>query len=299
MVIHRINNTTTKDGQDKGQTIQNLLKRHSQEKTRPHLLLSPSESNSNDNKKVLSLNTKRGSGEIKPDEEPKIKTLLSKPQGGLAIQIGDIHSITTTTVAVTTTTTTTTSSKTENPTVTTTNDNHGSNNNNNNNNSNHNHNSSHSHRLSSGRHILKVWRSKSANFYLHNYLIIDDFSLRGRMIDGHFLQTQSSVGMTEDDMTTVIQFFKAIPPPPPQSVLRRMKKRRQQQQQQQQHQHQHQQHKMDVPHQTQRNSKLLASTTTPLSTNISPISEDEKHIAIKDKPSIILQGSFDENMVSN
>ncbi|ETO05811.1 hypothetical protein RFI_31585 [Reticulomyxa filosa] len=65
---------------------------------------------------------------------------------------------------------------------------------------------------SSTKRIMKVWRSKAQNFNVYNYLIVDDFGLSGPMIDGHFLRTQPSVGMTEYDKQTILTFFKNPPP---------------------------------------------------------------------------------------
>ncbi|ETO12576.1 centrosomal protein [Reticulomyxa filosa] len=56
---------------------------------------------------------------------------------------------------------------------------------------------------SSTKRVMKVWRSKAQNFNVYNYLIVDDFGLSGPMIDGHFLRTQPSVGMTEHDKQTI------------------------------------------------------------------------------------------------
>jgi len=76
--------------------------------------------------------------------------------------------------------------------------------------------------LKSNGRLMKMWKSKSPHFYVYNYLIIDDFALGGRMIDRHFLRTQSNEGMTDQDMEWILNYFNRPAPPGP--IIHRKKK---------------------------------------------------------------------------
>jgi len=123
-------------------------------------------------------------------------------------------------------------------------DNNTTNNSNNNNNNNNN---------NSTKKVMKVWKSKSPHFYVNNYLIVDDFGLSGKMIERHFLRTTSSVGMTDNDMEFILQYFRQPPPP---GISHRSKKSTK---------------KRD----SNVSNKLHISTITPSISNISPVSEDD------------------------